>query len=101
MVDTLRRLNKEQGVTLVIATHALEDVIDLADRAFVLDGGRLVIQDTLRQVFTDAEQLESHGLDLPEITDCMHRLAASGFNVPVDVLSVGEAFQAVSALFGS
>ncbi|MBN1316759.1 MAG: ATP-binding cassette domain-containing protein [Anaerolineales bacterium] len=100
LLDTLRRLNKEEGVTLVIATHALEDVIGLADRAIVLDGGRMAIRGSLRQVFTNAIQLCEHGLELPEITDCMHRLAAAGYNVPVNVLTVGEAIQAVSSLFG-
>jgi len=93
LLSTLRRLNRQEGMTLSVATHAIEDAATLADRMFVLDEGRLVIQGTPRQLFQNPDSLAAHGLDVPEITALMHRLRAAGMSVPTGVLTVEEAVE--------
>ena len=91
LLDTLRRLNQEQGLTLILATHAMEDVAQLADRALVLDAGRVVTQGSPRQLFAAPDRMAAYGLDVPAVTALMHRLRARGTAVPADVLTVAEA----------
>jgi energy-coupling factor transporter ATPase len=97
LVGTLRRLNREEGVTLLVVTHAMEDVVALADRAVVLDGGRVVAEGTPRQLFSDPSLLARHGLEPPAIAMLMHQLRAAGAAVRTDVMSVDEAVLALSA----
>jgi energy-coupling factor transport system ATP-binding protein len=91
LIQILKQLNQEAGMTLIIASHTMEDVATLADRILVLDGGRIVTHGTPRQLFSQPELLAAHGLDVPEITALMHRLRAAGACVPADVLTVAEA----------
>ncbi len=77
LLATLRHLNQAEGVTLVIATHAMEDVAALAQRAYVLDQGRIVAHGTPRQLFRQPDRLTALGLEVPEVTALMHRLRAA------------------------
>jgi len=95
LLATLRHLNREQGMTLIIATHTMEDVVALANRAFVLDHGGPVTQGTPRQLFREPDLLVAHGLGVPEVTALMHRLRAAGAKLPADVLTVTEAITAI------
>jgi energy-coupling factor transporter ATPase len=97
LVDTLRRLNCEEGMTLLMVTHAMEDVVALADRAVVLDGGRVVAEATPRQLFSDPGLPVRHGLEPPAVAMLMHQLRAAGAAVRTDVMSVDEAVLALSA----
>lgn len=104
LLAVLRRLNQEEGVTLVVATHSMEDVAALAHRVVVLDGGQVVASAsappgcTPRHLFQDPGFLTDHGLDVPEITALMHRLRAAGAAVPVDVLTADEAVAVLAGL---
>jgi len=91
LLDTLCHLNQAEGVTLVIATHAMEDVAALAHRAYVLNRGQVVAHGTPRQLFQEPERLATWGLEMPAITALMHRLRAAGAAVPTDLLTAGEA----------
>ena len=83
MVDTLNK----RGTTVVTATHDMEAIGELADRVYVLD--RIVIQQgTVREIFTDPKLLESHNLEIPEITKLFHLLKSFGYdpgNLPLSV----------------
>jgi energy-coupling factor transporter ATPase len=91
LLATLRHLNRHEHTTLVMATHSMEDVAFLADRALILNGGRIVAQGTPRQLFRDPALLAAHGLDVPQVTALMHRLRSMGLSVAGDVLTVQEA----------
>jgi energy-coupling factor transporter ATPase len=97
LVDTLRRLNREEGMTLLVVTHAMEDVVALADRGVVLDEGRIVAQGAPRQLFGKPDLLARHGLEPPAIATLMHQLVAAGAAVRTDVMRVDEAVLALSA----
>jgi len=91
VLDLLRRLNENDGITLTIATHSMEDVAELVDWVCVLDSGHTVGEGHPRHVFACPGFLASHGLDAPEVTTLMQRLRSQGVPVPVDVLGVEEA----------
>jgi len=86
-----------QGMTMVMATHDMDDVARLADRIVVLDGGRVVFGGTSREVFARREALGAHGLEVPVTVALMQRLRERGWDVPRAALSVEEAEEAVAA----
>ncbi len=91
ILATLRHLNRAEGVTLVIATHAMDDVAVLADRAVVLDRARLVAADTPRHLFQQPDLLLAHGLELPPVASLMCQLQEAGAAAPAGALTVEEA----------
>jgi energy-coupling factor transport system ATP-binding protein len=76
----------------------MEDVAALADRAVVLNAGRVAITDSPRRLFQQPGLMQRYGLDVPQINALMHRLRAGGIPVPTGVLTITEVFQALNAL---
>lgn len=91
LLGTLRRLNQEEGLTLVVATHNMDDVAALAKRVYVLEEGRVVLQGPTHRVFSQAERLRALGLGVPAMVSVMAALRDRGLSVPLDVLTLGEA----------
>ena len=91
----LRKLNKEEGITIVHITHHMDEA-GTADRILVIDGGRCVMLGTPREVFKDVEKIKSLGLDVPQVTELMYELNKAGCSFPTDILTADEAFQAIS-----
>jgi len=88
---------RDQGVTMVVATHDMDDVARLADGIVVLDGGRVLFGGATREVFARHEALCEHGLEVPMVVALMRCLLERGWEVPPVVLSVEEAEEAVAA----
>jgi energy-coupling factor transporter ATPase len=91
LLETLGQLKQERDITLVIATHSMEDVLALANRVLVLQAGRIAADDSPRHLFGRPGLWDGLGLRLPEIVALMHRLRAAGADVPTDALTVEEA----------
>lgn len=89
VMDTVTRLNKEEGMTVVWITHHMEEAVR-ANRVMVMDHGRLAIQGTPREVFKQTELLQRLHLDVPVITRLGQLLAQDGFSLPPDVLTIEE-----------
>jgi energy-coupling factor transport system ATP-binding protein len=89
VMDTVRRLNSEEGMTVVWITHHMDEAVS-AHRVMVMDQGRVAIQGSPREVFRQTELLESLDLDVPVITRLGQLLARDGFDLPPDVLTVEE-----------
>lgn len=98
VLDTVHRLNREQGMTVVLITHYMDEAVG-ADRIVVMDGGRILTQGTPREVFSRVELLRSHQLDVPQATDLVSRLKEQGFPLPDCVLSIDECVAALEPLF--
>ncbi len=94
VMDTIRRLNKENGITIVLITHYMEEAA-CADRVLVMDNGNIVIQGTPREVFSQVERLRSLELDVPQPTDLCYELIKEGVTLPSDILSVDECTAAI------
>jgi energy-coupling factor transporter ATPase len=95
--ELLRRLLELRalGMTIIFATHDMEDVACLADRIYVLHNGQLILSGSTRDVFAHREELQRIGLDAPFAARLVDLLAARGMRLP-DLLTLEEAEQAVS-----
>ena len=80
IVDVVARLNKEEGITVLLITHFMEEAL-LADRAIVMNRGEIVMQGTPRDIFSRKEALLTYNLALPRITVICERLRAAGLTV--------------------
>jgi len=89
VMETIHRLNKEEGITVLHITHHMDEVIG-ADRVLVMDQGRIVLEGTPREVFSQGELLRELHLDVPQITDLAQRLASRGVSIPSGILTVNE-----------
>ena len=87
-------LNQKKGVTVLLITHYMEEVVD-ADYVYVMDKGEVVMQGTPRQIFSQVGKLKEHRLDVPQITLLADLLRQSGLNVPLGVLTREELVDAI------
>ncbi len=94
----LQRIQREQGVTIVLVTHDMAEVAHLADRLFILHNGELVMQGTPRALFTDVDQLEAWGLAAPPLNELLAALRARGIAIPDSIFTLDEAFDALQNL---
>ena len=96
VLSTVHRLNKEKGITVVLITHHMNEAEE-ADRVVVMDGGKVAMDGTPRQVFARVDELRSMGLTVPDTVDLLSRLRGSGVTVPLDALTVEECADAIMA----
>ena len=99
LIDNLGRL-REQGMTLVMATHNMDDVAAIADRVVVLSRGRLALEGSVREVFGQADEIRAMGLELPAATRVVQELSGTGAAVQQVVLTLEEAEREILDLFG-
>ncbi len=89
VLATIERLNKEEGITVLLITHHMEEAIH-ADRVLVMKEGSIVCDGTPREVFRQVELLMNVGLAVPETTQLLYELKRAGCELPLDALSVEE-----------
>ena len=94
IIDLVTKLHKENGITVVMITQYMEEVIG-ADRVAVMSGGELILEGTPKEVFSQDELLHKHRLDVPVMQQLANRLNARGANLPKSILSVEEMAQAI------
>lgn len=95
VLATVRRLNREKGVTVILITHHMNEAED-ADRVIVMSEGRPAMDGTPKEVFTQISALRSMGLTAPDTVDLLDRLQKDGFSVPLDALSVESCAEAIA-----
>ncbi len=93
VISTVKKLNRQQGVTVVLITHYMEEAAQ-ADRVVVIDKGKLVLDNTAREVFKNISMLKEIGLDVPQVTELAYELRKAGFDVP-HVLNTDECVAAI------
>ena len=96
VLSTVHRLNREKGITVVLITHHMDEAEE-ADRVVVMDDGKVAMDGTPREVFTQVDALRSMGLTVPDTVDLLDRLRRDGVEVPLDALTVEECADAVFA----
>ena len=89
VIDTIMKLNKEKGITIVLITHYMDEAAK-ADRVVVLDNGKVMLDDTPQEVFEREELLQSIGLDVPQSTALAHRLRENGVELRGGILTPKE-----------
>lgn len=95
--DTVRRLNREMGITVLFVTHFMDEAVK-ADRVIIIDSGRLCLDGTPREVFSQTDVLRRCGLDVPQSTELCHRLIEKGIDLPGDILDADECVEALSKI---
>ena len=83
------------GCTVLLVSHSMEDVAAIADRILVMNQARVAFFDTVDAVFSHASELQEMGLDIPQITRLMLTLREKGLDVPTNLYTVGQAFDAL------
>lgn len=73
VLETIKKLNKEDGITVVLITHYMDEAVQ-AERVVVMDGGQIVMDDTPQNVFAKVDEVKSYGLDVPQATELVHRM---------------------------
>ena len=99
VMDTILRLNREQGITVVLITHYMDEAAQ-ADRVVVMDSGKVILDDIPRRVFPKVKELKGVGLDVPQATELIYELRREGYNLPDNVLTEEECVKALTLLFG-
>ena len=94
IINTILRLNKEKGITVVLITHYMEEA-EKADRVLVMNDGEFIADGTPKEIFKNVKMLKSVGLDVPQTTELLYALNQNGIAVPTDVLSIEETADAI------
>ena len=95
VLDTIHRLNREKGITVVLITHHMNEA-ETADRIIVMDEGVVALDGTPQEVFPQVDKLRSMGLTTLDTVDVLHRLRQQGWDVPLTALSVEDAADAIA-----
>ncbi|MCL2415961.1 MAG: ATP-binding cassette domain-containing protein, partial [Defluviitaleaceae bacterium] len=97
VISTVRRLNRDEGITVVLITHYMDEAAQ-ADRVIVMDEGKISMQGSPKEVFSDIDALKAIGLDVPQTTEIAHRLRLRGCELDEGILSVEELVDALCQL---
>ena len=95
ILDQIKKLQKETGITVILVSHSMEDVAEYVDRIIVMNGGKVMYDDVPRKVFQYYKELEEVGLAAPQVTYIMHALKQHGLNVDVNATTIDEATQEI------
>lgn len=95
ILELISALRKENGITIILVSHSMEDVAEYVDRILVMDHGRLVFDDIPREVFKHYKDLEKIGLAAPQVTYIMHELKAKGMDVDENAITIEEAAESI------
>lgn len=94
VIETVSRLNRERGITVVLITHHMSEAVN-ADRVIVMHQGGILLDGSPREVFTQVQTLREAGLDVPQTTELLYELKNLGWDVPLDALSEAECAAAI------
>lgn len=91
----IRILHKEYGMTIIMVSHSMEDVAKIADRVIVMNGGEIVLDGEIAEVFKEVEILENIGLAVPQVTYLVKELRKKGFDISEEIFTISQAKEAL------
>lgn len=94
VMAAMKELNREQGVTIILITHYMEEIVD-ADMIFVLEDGRVSMSGRPEYIFTQVEELKRVGLDVPQVTELAYELRKAGVDIKEPILTAEEMAEAL------
>ena len=100
VLDTIHRLNKEEGITIILITHFMEEAVT-SDRIVVMKNGMKLQEGTPREIFTQVDTLKSLGLDVPVAAEVALKLYRNGMDVSTDIITNDELGRALESVFSS
>lgn len=96
VMDTVKRLCRENGITVVLITHHMNEAID-ADKVFIMSRGKIISSGPPREIFAEVEGLKAEGLTVPDTTELLYQLRLGGMELPTDALTIDECAAAIAA----
>ena len=99
VIDTVRRLNRERGITVVLITHHMAEA-ESADRVIVMNDGQVAMDGAPHDVFAQVDRLHELGLAAPDTVELLHLLREAGMDVPLTGLTVDECADSICRAFG-
>ena len=97
VLKTVHKLRKQKKVTVILITHYMEEVVD-ADKIFVMDHGKVVMEGSPKEIFSKVDELKSYRLDVPQVTILVDELRKRGLDIPEGILRKEELVEAVERL---
>ncbi len=91
ILDQIKTLQKETGMTILLVSHSMDDVAEYVDRIIVMNKGSIMYDDEPKKVFAHYKELEEIGLSAPQVSYVMHALKEKGLDVEVDAITIEEA----------
>lgn len=98
ILETVKKLNRDEGMTVVMITHFMEEAAQ-ADRVVVIDHGKIIMQGIPKEVFSRVEELKKIGLDVPQATELAYLLKKSGFDFDADILTADECVDKILSVY--
>lgn len=98
VLAAIHRMNREQGITIVLITHYMDEAAD-CDRVVVMDKGQIVLDDVPGKVFSQVEKLKAIGLDVPQVTELAWEMRKAGYDISPEIISEDECAAAIERLF--
>ena len=98
VMDTILELNKKENVTVLLITHYMDEAA-MADKIYVMDSGKVVMEGTPRQVFTNVEKMRELRLDVPQATELAYELIEKGIPLPKGILTSEELVEELCRLY--
>lgn len=95
ILDLITRMHRERGMTVILVSHSMEDVAKYVNRIIVMNQGKVMYDNTPKEVFKNYKELEAIGLAAPQVTYLMHELRARGLFVNTDATTIEEARETI------
>lgn len=100
VMKTIKMLNRENGVTIVLITHYMEEAAQ-ADRVVVIDEGEVVMDNEPKKVFSQVDTMKNLGLDVPQVTQLAYGLKKAGYNISSEVITEDECVEAIAGIIAN
>ena len=100
VIEAVHELNRKKGVTIILITHYMEEVVD-SDYVYVMDKGNVVLKGTPKEVFKQVDVLKEHRLDVPQVTELAYELRQAGVPLPESILTREEFREAMRELWAN
>ena len=101
ILGQIRKLHKDYNMTVIIVSHSMEDVANIAEKVIVMNHGKVALEGTPAEVFKEVDKLESIGLAVPQVTYLIRNLRAKGFDISDSIFTIEEAKRAILSIFAS
>lgn len=100
VMKTIKMLNRENGVTIVLITHYMEEAAQ-ADRVVVIDEGEVVMDNVPKKVFSQVDTMKNLGLDVPQVTQLAYGLKKAGYNISSEVITEDECVETIARIIAN
>ena len=99
VIATIRELNREKQMTVILITHYMDEVVH-ADKIYVMDDGKVVMEGTPKEIFSQVDALKELRLDVPQVTELAFELKKAGLDLPDGILTIEEFVESMAKLKG-